>query len=148
MSAGVTFGSFGDVVSLCIVIKDLIKAVDDSRGSSAEYQEIIRELWALDRALLELGALWRTDEGTVESNALRETAHRMADQCRQCIEAFLEKVKKYGSSLQDRGSGKVMKDTTMKVRWRLAHADELIKFRAEINTHCSAINMLLLTVSV
>lgn len=36
----------------------------------------------------------------------------------------------------------------MQVRWQVAHADELTKFRAEMNARCSAINMLLLTASV
>lgn len=148
MSAGVTFGSFGDIITLCIIIKDLVKALDDSRGSSAEYQEVIRELWALDRVLLEVELLWRTCEDSVELNALRETARRMADQCRQSIEGFLTKIKKYGPSLRDGGSGSVFRDATMKIRWQIAHADELTKFRAEINAHCSAINMLLLTASV
>ncbi|CAD6575091.1 MAG: hypothetical protein ASARMPRED_007053 [Alectoria sarmentosa] len=148
MSAGVTFGSVGDIISLCIVIKDLVKALDESRGSSAEYQELIRELWALDRVLLEVELLWRTCECTVELNALRETAHRMTDQCRHSIEAFLEKIKKYGRSLRDGGSGSVVRDVTLKVRWQVTHADELTKFRAEINAHCSAISMLLLTASV
>ncbi len=148
MSASVTFGSVGDIIAICIIIKDLVKALDDSKGSSAEYQEVIRELWALDRVLLEVELLWRTCESTNELNALRETANRMADQCRRSIEGFLKKVKKYRPSLGGGGSGSVLRDTTMKIRWQVSHADELTKFRAEINAHCSAINMLLLTASV
>ena len=148
MSASVTFGSFGDIITICIIIKDLVKALDDSRGASAEYQEVIRELWALDRVLLEVELLWRTCESTVELNALRVTAHRMTDQCRQSIEAFIKKVKKFRPSLRDGGSGNVLKDATMKIRWQATHAHDLTKFRAEINAHCSAINMLLLTASV
>ena len=49
-----TFGSFGDIVTLSLLIKDLIKSLDDSRGSSAEYQAVVRELWSLDKALLEV----------------------------------------------------------------------------------------------
>ena len=148
MPVSVTFGSVGDIISVCIIIKDLVKALDDSRGSSAEYQEVIRELSALDRVLLEVELLWTTCERTNELNAIRDTAHRNAAQCRQSIEAFLKKIKKYGPSLRDGGSGSFIRDATMKVRWQVAHADELTKFRAEINAHCSAINMLLLTASV
>ena len=148
MPVGVTFGSVGDIISLSIIIKDLVKALDDSRGSSAEYREITRELWALDRVLLEVELLWRTCESTIELNALRETARRMTDQCRCSIEGFLAKVQKYGSSLSGRGSEKVIRDFSMKIRWQVAHSDELTKFRAEINAHCSAISMLLVIASV
>ena len=148
MPVGVTFGAVGDIISLCIVIKDLVKALDDSRGSSAEYREIIRELWALDRVLLEVELLWRTCESTIELNALRETARRMTDQCRSSIEGFLAKVKKYGPSLNERGSERVTRDIAMKLWWQVAHSAELMKFRAEINAHCNAISMLLVTASV
>ncbi len=148
MSVGVTFGSVGDIISICIVIKDLIKALDESKGSSAQYQEVIRELWALDRVLLQVELLWSQCESTIELNALRETAHRMAAQCRQCMEVFLDKIKNSGPSLRDGGSGSALKDATMKAKWRVSHANELTTFWAEINTHCSAINMLFVTASV
>ena len=36
--------SVGDVVVVSVLIKDVIEALDDGRGSVIEYQEIIREL--------------------------------------------------------------------------------------------------------
>lgn len=148
MPLAASFGSFGDIISLSIVIKDLIKALDDSRGSTAEFQEINRELWALDRVLLEVELLWRTCENTIELNALRETARRMTDQCRRSIEWFLEKIKEYGPSLRHNGPGNIIRDTTKKIKWQIVCAGQLTKFRAEINAHCSAISMLLVTASV
>ena len=148
MSASATFGSVGDIISVCIIIKHLIKALDDSRGSSVEYQEVIGELSALNRVLLEVELLWTTCGSTNELNAVRETVHCQADQCRKSIEAFLKKAKKYEPYLLDGGSGSFVRDATMKAGWQFAHADDLTKFRAEINAHCSAINMLLLTASV
>ena len=148
MSAGFTFGSVGDIVSLCIIIKDLVKALDDSRGSSSEYQEVIRELWALERVLMEVELLWKTCESTIELNALRVTAHRVVDQCRGSIEKFLQRVKKYAPSLRNGGSGSIIRHFTMKIRWQLSHTAEMTKFRAEIDLHCSAVSMLLSTASV
>ena len=72
----VTFGSVGDIISVCLVIKDLIKVLDDSRGSSSEYQAVIRELWSLDRALLEVELLSRSYERTFELNALGQVARQ------------------------------------------------------------------------
>ncbi|MCJ1377618.1 hypothetical protein MMC17_000713 [Xylographa soralifera] len=145
MSIGFTFGSLGDIVSICLIVKDLVEALDDSRGSSAEYQQLIRELRALEQILLQVDLLWRVCTSTVELNALRETSFRAAEQCRCSIESFLKKIKKYGPNLQESGSGSVVRDVFMKVRWHVTHADELTKFRAEINAHYSALNMLLLT---
>ena len=148
MPVGFTFGSVGDIISLCIIIKDVVKALDESKGASGQYQEIFRELWALDRVLLEVELLWRTCEETVELNALRVTSHRMVDQCRSCIETFLETTRKYRSSLREGGSGNRLRDTARKLQWQVLHSEEVNKFRAEINAHCSAISMLLITASV
>src|SRR2546423_9092228 len=84
----ITFGSVGDIISICLIVKDLVDTLNKSRGSSAEYSEVIRELWVLDRALLEVELLSRTHSATVELNALCETARQTVDKCRLTVEAF------------------------------------------------------------
>ena len=145
----VPFGfSVGDCISVCILIKDVVKAFNDSRGSSAEYQEIIRELWSLDRALLEVEMLSRGYETTMEMNALSYTVKIMTDQCKACIEGFLEKVNGYERSLRKGGSGNKLRDAKSKLGWTLLKKEDLARFRTEINGHSSAINMLLITASM
>ena len=39
-----TFGSVGDIISICLIVKDLVAALNDSAGSTVEYREVIREL--------------------------------------------------------------------------------------------------------
>jgi hypothetical protein len=143
----ITFGSVGDILSVCLIVKDLVAALDDSRGSSAEYREAIRELWGLDRALLEVDLLSRTCESTIEMNALFSAAKKAAADCRTCVASFSKKIKKYGPSLEEGGSRNLLKDTAMKIKW-VTKKDDLTKFRAEVNAHSSSINMLLATASV
>jgi hypothetical protein len=144
----ITFGSVGDIISISLIVKDLVKALDDSRGSAAEYQDVIRELWSLDRVLLEVEQLSRNSDQTIELYALWVTAKRATDECRRSIETFLEKIKKYEKSLGGRASGHTIRGVPMKIRWRLTQSDELEKFKAAINAHCSSLNMLLITVNV
>lgn len=146
----ITFGSVGDIISLCLLIKDLVKSLDNSRGSSAEYQAVIRELRSLDHALLEVAVFFRSCEQTVELNALRVAADECAEHCRTCISKFRERMKKFGKSLQPRGggSGNFIKDTGLKFQWQVSEKEELAKFRAEIAAHCFSINMLLTTTGV
>ena len=144
----ITFGSVGDIISLSLLIKDLVRTLDNSRGSSAEYQAVIRELWSLDHALLEVEAFTRSCDQTVQLNALSATANQCADQCRKCITNFHEHVKKFERSLQPGGSGNFIKDTASKVRWQISEKEDLAKFRAEIHAHCFSINMLLTTTGV
>lgn len=49
----VAVSSIGDVISLCLLLKDLVIALSDCRGASHEFQELIRELQILERVLLQ-----------------------------------------------------------------------------------------------
>jgi len=59
-----------------------------------------------------------------------------------------EKIQKFVSTLRNVGSGSVIKDATINMRWQIAHADDLTEYRAEMIAHCSAVSMLLLTSSL
>jgi len=144
----VPFGSVGDIISISLTVKDLVQALDDSRGSAAEYQDLIRELWALDRVLLEVEQVSRNSEQTIELYALWVTAKRATDECRRSIENFLEKIKRYEKSLGGRTSRHTLRGVPMKIRWRLTQSDELDKFKAAINAHCSSLSMLLITANL
>ena len=142
-SVGLTFGSVGDIITLTIVIKDLIKTLDEAKGASAEYQEITRELCTLDRVLLQVECLARECEETVELNALHVDAHRIVDRCRQSVESFLDEIQKYDKSLRKGGSKNSRRDAFWKLRWRAARSNKVDRFRAEINAYCSAISIIL-----
>lgn len=145
----VPFGfSVGDVIAASILIKDVLKALDDTSGAAAEYQELCRELLALDRALLEVESLSRSCDTSIELNALSHTVRRVVDQCKECIEAFLEKIKSYEKSLRNGGSGNKLCDMGKKVKWALIQKGELATFRMGINGYSSTINMLLITANL
>jgi hypothetical protein len=144
----ITFGSVGDIISICLIVKDLVTMLDESRGSASEYREAIRELWMLDKVLLEVDLLSRTCDQTAELNALFVTARSIAQSARQAVEKFRERIKKYDDSLGPGSDGNMVRGISRKVQWRLGHKDDLDKFRAEINAHCSSLNMLLITASV
>ena len=67
-------GSLGDVIALINIVKELVTAFDKRTGSSAEYQETIRKLWAFNRVLKEVETLCRfistTDEATTSRDAM------------------------------------------------------------------------------
>ena len=107
-----------------------------------------RELWALDRALLEVVNLAQSFETTVELNALSHTVRRVAEQCKSCIEGLLKRIKGHEMALKEGSSENKFKDVKGKVSWALCGREHLGKFRAEINGHSAAINMLLITASV
>ena len=141
-------GSLGDIVALSLVIKDLIKALDDTGGSSAQYQEITRKLWAFERVVQEVETVCRKREDTVEMNALVASICCVANQSRQCIKTFLKNIRNYGRSLSTGGSGNTVRDTCRKFQWRVCRSDELTKLQTEIDVYCSILSVLLSTANV
>jgi hypothetical protein len=129
-------------------VGDVFKALHNSDGASAQYQQLFRELWALDRALLEVELLSRTTDTSTELNALRHSARRVVKQCKECLERFLAKVQKFEINLREGGLGNKLRDAAKKIRWALTQTDELARFRTEINGHSSSLNMLLITASM
>jgi hypothetical protein len=145
MPAPPTFGSVGDIISVCLIVKDLVSALDQARGASAEYQAVIRDLWSLERALLEVEILARTYDRTPELNALTATARREVDQCRECIVSFFDKIKKHGKIFDAGDSGNRWKSVASSIKWQLFDKDDLSKFRTLVNGHAPVINMILIT---
>ncbi len=141
----ITFGSVGDIISVCQVVNELLQALNDCRGSSSEYQGLMRELWSFERALLEVEQLASHCGKLAEINALQQTAKQIATQCRSSIDDFLRKIRRYRSSLREGGSGSSVRDAFWKIHWRTSHKDDLQKFRTIINGHLSSIDILLLT---
>lgn len=42
--SSVTFGSVADIITVCLLAKSIAKALDNSRGSPAEYQGLVTEI--------------------------------------------------------------------------------------------------------
>ncbi|KAI9713535.1 MAG: hypothetical protein M1820_000917 [Bogoriella megaspora] len=88
----VSFGSVGDIISVSLLIKDLVVALSDSKGSVKEYEEAVRELQSLDKALLEVEALAHTHAETPAVQGLCETAKQAAERCKIAVKDFTAKT--------------------------------------------------------
>jgi hypothetical protein len=146
----ITFGAVGDIISVCLLVKDLVDALDKSCGSKAEYQSLTRELWILDRTLLEIDLLSRTHGGGAkpEMEALCETARKAVDRCKELVSDFLRQIKKYQDTFGEAAKPNFVKEIAMKVRGRVAERDMVEKFRVEIAATSTSLQMLLATASV
>ena len=141
----VPFGfSAGDFIAAIGLVKDLVKALHDSNGSSREYRELIHELYGLEAALLEVKALDLEVEERTKRVALRQTASN----CQASISHFLEGLSKYQPHLRSGGSSRHLKDAFRKIQWHLCKKDDLVKFRAEIGFHTQSIQMMMLCIQV
>jgi hypothetical protein len=136
--------SFGDFVDGIELIRQLINAVKDGAGSSREYQDLVHELYSLERALLEVKQVQITDELRPQRIAVEQAAL----QCQETISQFLSKISKYQPSLRVGGSGSTWRDGLRKIQWALYRKEDVQRFRAQIQGHTSSIMTLLITMQL
>lgn len=141
----IPFGvSVGDFISGINLVRNLIKALEDTAGSSAEYRDLIKELYSLERALLEVKHLDLDESQHTQSVALQQAAI----QCQHTIDEFLQKLRKFQPSLRTGGSRSPWRDGLLKVEWALYKKEDVQKFRAQLHGHTASINMLLMTLQL
>lgn len=149
MAIGV--GSIGDVIALVLLVRDCANALSDARGSSAAYQAVVRELWLLEKALLEIDILCQTYNDAPELDSICDAAREVVEGCRKSLEAFKAKSKKFGPYLGE-GAGKGAKQKVaggaMKLLYAVSQKDETARFRAEVVTYSVSINQILATATL
>lgn len=131
MAFSPSFGSVGDFLSITILIKDIIVALDDCRGSSHKYQELKQRLEILGETIHHVEQAYQNPE-LVVSNETSTTATRVVSQVHQCLNAFnSQRLTRYVTSLSPGGSGNAFKDAAKKIQFKLDEKD-IEKFQREI----------------
>ena len=146
----VTFGSVGDIIAVGLLIKDLVAALNQSRGSQAEYNQLVDELNLLGDVLDRIDNLCNAAGTTVgrisEVSALHEATLQIAQNCRKCMEGFIARLKKYGKTLGSSGTrtkSEMFKAAMAQIRWQLGGKEEVVRFRAGITSQTAALNLAL-----
>ncbi|ERF77094.1 hypothetical protein EPUS_06312 [Endocarpon pusillum Z07020] len=134
--------STGDFINSINLVKDIIKALNDSKGSSREYLEVIAELRGLETVLILVKTQYNTTAQISQRTALRQAV----EDCHTCIDNFLRSIQKYHGHLTTLGSNNKWKDGLRKIQWHLCKADELSSFRLRIASQVQNIEMLLVTI--
>ena len=94
--------SIGDFISSIELVSTITAILKDSTGSSAEYNEPVRELENPEAALKQVRDL------EVGSDFQKAALRKAAAECSQTIASFLSRILKYRPSLQPDGSLKKM----------------------------------------
>ena len=147
MSAGFGF-SVGDLVLGLKLIKQSIDALQDTKGSSADYQALTHEIDSLKDALEAVEDLQLEQRLGLKSKPCLAIYDAVA-RCWHCIESFLATISKYQPWLRnDPASGSAWKANLKKIQWALCEKNDVNRFRARLERHSSSISMLLVTLQV
>lgn len=135
-----SFGfSVGDFITVGSIVADIISSLREAGGSKSEYQEILRELEGLQRALSHLDKLQSGDACHTSIDSIKYAALS----CRRPLEQFLDKIKKYDNGLGVWSKSGTIRSTADKLKWAYTQKDEIKKLQIYLNVHVGTINILL-----
>jgi hypothetical protein len=129
-----------DFLTITDMVIKLAKSLEESKGSSSDYQSLMKELYAFHRALMEVEAL-------VKSSKLPESVANslivIVTNCREPIGKFLMDIDKYRKSLRAKGSSSWAQDMLKKFGWAILKAEDVRKLRDTLQGLSMSIQVLL-----
>jgi len=135
-----SFGfSVSDFITVGSLIADIASSLREAGGSKSEYQEILRELEGLERALSYLDKLQSSDACSTSISSIKYAALS----CKKPLEQFLNKIKKYDNTLGVWGKAGMIRSAADKLKWTYTQKDEIRKLQIYLNVHIGTINILL-----
>ena len=133
-----SFGfSVGDFVAVGKLVVEITNSLKDAGGSKSGYQDLLRQLESLQRALQDLDKLQAQGSPSATLDSIKSNALM----CRRPLEEFLGKLKRYDKSLGVWGKPGAWKETRGKVRWALGRQKEVHKLQSYLNVQVGTINM-------
>ncbi|KAM0283908.1 hypothetical protein ACHAQH_002290 [Verticillium albo-atrum] len=150
MELALTFGSVGDLLAICLIVKDIIYALDDSRGSAKDYRDIIAQLQTFDGILTQISQGLTGLESIRTLDGIRPLISQCLNQSQRCLETFREEIRKYSTSLSSSSpAGRLnrLKRSYKKVMWKLD--DQVVdKFRRDLTGHYVSLGVFLSVIQV
>ena len=142
MSVGFRF-TVGDFIAALELVSTVIDALRESGEASKDCRELLRQLYALETALLQVKRPEVDDAHLGQVTALKQ----VATQCQSSIDDFWKKFQVYELSLRSNHTDG-LRDKWLKVKWSLYHRNDIKKFKADLTGHTEAINVLLNAIQV
>lgn len=137
-----TVPGIGDFIALINIAQGFLTALNGSRGSAAEYQEVKREFEGIKEALRCQQQLLQARYNDPALNAIFISKQSTVEDCQRCIEAFSKQTVKFDRSLGVGGGTNVCTDVMRKVVWHVDKKPEVVRVRAELEQHLLRLNML------
>ena len=129
--------SIGDGIAVAKLIISISRSLQDVGGARTDYKELLRELQTLQKTIAHLDTLQQQTEDIKTLDSIKFAALS----CRQPLEEFLGKIKKYDRALGLQGRRAVLTDVRHKLRWTMTEKDAIDKLQKYLSMHVSTINV-------
>jgi hypothetical protein len=131
----------GDFIAVSNLVTATVALLRASHHSPTEYQNLVAELANLDKALNHLDGLCHRGRRTEQ---ILDSIRFSAVTCRQPLESFLKKIKKYDTSLNATSARNKLRAFPRKLQGQFSMKEECQRLQSYLNLHLSSINALLL----
>ncbi|KAF5868118.1 uncharacterized protein Bfra_007314 [Botrytis fragariae] len=135
--------SIGDFIAVGEVITTLIEGLRETGGSKSDYQELVRELQSLEKALKHVDNISMSKGSMIGLDGVKCAALL----CRYPLEEFLKTISKYENTLGSRAPQGI-RSVGRKIQWAFTKKDEVQKLLGYLSIHTNSINMMLSTLGL
>ncbi|KAK2770121.1 hypothetical protein CKAH01_04464 [Colletotrichum kahawae] len=142
MEFTLAFGAVGDFIAVIALIKDIITALDDCRGSAKDYRDVVQALGILGKTVQQVNQIYDDVDVARDLNDLKILAISSAGQIERCLKSFRDHNRKFKRSLGAGGAQHILQGVTRKIQWRFEEKD-VTKFREDIKWYTTSLSMLL-----
>ncbi|TVY89992.1 hypothetical protein LAWI1_G005003, partial [Lachnellula willkommii] len=127
------------------LIHKITVELQENGEAAPEYQHLLLELEALDRALKQLHTLQPAKHELLQLNAIRA----IALSCQLPLQEFLGKISKFEHRLGvTNARDQRFRGLHRRMQWRLAYKDDVKKLRSKLGSFFTTISLLLMTQTV
>lgn len=139
-----TFGSFGDILSIIDLAVKIRKALGDGAGSSKDYQALLFELDSFSDVLTTVhNAIYSQDKTQKLPGSVERAIRSALNSARELLGEFYASISSYKGSLQEGGSGSMIRDSWWKIGWSLFKKEEVVEMRRRLKDQVERHNALL-----
>jgi len=127
----ITCNAFGDIVTAANLIYQICNALDDSRGSTADYQNLAATLEQYKTNLQTFSSLIVTADADPQ---LIATINSYVALCLSVVEGFEKRIRRYDATLSKKPArrNRVVRNIR-KLDWRIFMRDEAVKMLQKLN---------------
>ncbi|KAH6860840.1 hypothetical protein BKA58DRAFT_322802 [Alternaria rosae] len=125
-----SFGfAVGDFITIGKLVKETISCLRSVGRAELEYQELVRDLKALDTSLQYLGHI----DNDMNASAHISPIKTATTTCRLRLEGFLSRVQKYERSMGSTKHASTLRTTSDKLGWHFGQKDQIEQLRRDIH---------------
>lgn len=143
----ITVGSVGDIIALIQLAASVKTCLGASRGSSADFQDVVELMDGLEETLLATQKMLEgIDEspkasGSFDTLEQRRLVLAQIHRCKTYISDYMKQIQKYGKSLGKGGSKNALSDIFRKLQWGTNEKGTMERFRQDVQMRLELLNL-------